>query len=125
MLPISYKWIVKIACLFFLYITSGYAELLPSKPLTKQSGVVFIHGNNDHLTDVMETYWEQPFIDKVTRFLPKKENVLIVHCNFRHYMWQEDTAGCIASQIDEFIAKNHINDYHSFCRRLISKVGAV
>lgn len=87
-----------------LYITVFSAFLFFS-PMSYAitDAVVFIHGTSDHREDALGGYWKADFIEKVAAGLPKPQNTLVIACDFRQYMWDNDAAGCVARQIGAFI----------------------
>lgn len=80
-----------------------------STPKAKNIGLVFVHGTRDHREDANGGYWKSDFIAKVVLGLPNPENYFVVHCDFSHYMWHEDSASCAAEQIETFITEKNIN----------------
>ncbi len=74
------------------------------------SGMVFIHGTNNHTEDADGGYWKKEFTQRMASALPNPENKLVVHCDFSHYMWTEEAAGCVVEQISEFIETNKLED---------------
>lgn len=66
-------------------------------------GIAFVHGTNDHRNDADGSYWKTGFIDDLASALPNPENKIIVRCDFSQYMWQEETSGCLADQLLDFI----------------------
>ncbi|WP_419421144.1 hypothetical protein ACNVED_04795 [Legionella sp. D16C41] len=99
-----------------LYSLSIYSQSLDNSPLSKLAGnkspdfgIAFIHGNNDHRSDAEGIYWKKEFINTLTSVLPKPENYFVVACDYSHYMWHEDAAGCTATQLLSFIKNNHIS----------------
>src|SRR3989338_3746052 len=72
-------------------------------------GLVFVHGTSDHRLDADGGYWKTDFTQGVANSLPKPENLLVAHCDFSQYMWHPDAAGCLASQIHQFIAEKKLD----------------
>ncbi|CDZ78894.1 hypothetical protein BN59_03209 [Legionella massiliensis] len=90
--PISYL-------LIFLCLSwATYAE-----QAQQNLGIAFVHGTNDHRQDAESDYWKRKFIDSLTDVLPSPDNYYVVHCDFRGYMWEEATGGCLAEQLLKFI----------------------
>lgn len=72
-------------------------------------GIVFIHGTKDHRTDADGEYWKESFTRSVAAALERPSDFLIVHCDFRQYMWDAKASGCVARQILAFIEKKGID----------------
>src|SRR3990167_9906207 len=73
-------------------------------------GIALIHGTNDHRQDADDDYWKREFIDSVRLGLNNSENYLVVACDFSHFMWDEEAAGCTANQLLTFINAKKITD---------------
>lgn len=74
------------------------------------TGIAFIHGTSDHRNDADGGYWSEAMISSVTKGLPNPDNHLVVHCDFRQYMWKQEAAGCVADQLINFIEDKQIDD---------------
>lgn len=85
----------------FLFVSISHAAT---------DAVVFIHGTSDHREDALGGYWKSDFIEKIAAGLSKPENTLVIACDFRQYMWDNDAAGCVARQIAAFIAERGAQD---------------
>lgn len=83
-------------CLLFC-CPMGYAAL------SGHTGLVFVHGTNDHRQDAEGEYWKRSFLDKMIQALPVADNYLVVACDYSQYMWHEAAAGCTVNQILQFI----------------------
>ncbi|BDY04953.1 hypothetical protein [Ferrimonas sp. YFM] len=70
-------------------------------------GLVFIHGTGKQ-TNALDDYWTREFVDSVRQGLPDPSRYLVVNCDFDQYMWDDQAAGCLASQLTGFI--NQGND---------------
>lgn len=73
-------------------------------------GIALIHGTNDHREDADGTYWKREFIDSLRGALDNPENYTVIACDFSHYMWDEEAAGCAVNQLLAFIDNNNITD---------------
>lgn len=78
------------------------------------SGIVFIHGTNDHSKDADGGYWKQDFTRAMAGALPNPDNILVVHCDFSHYMWQDEAAGCVIDQVFDFIQEKEVNELYIY-----------
>ncbi len=97
---------------WFLVLLPLFAHAIdkPRMPATKNTAVVFIHGTSDHRQDADGIYWKKEYVKKITANLPNPDNYLIVHCDFRQYMWKPESSGCIAEQVTQFINDRGIDD---------------
>lgn len=82
----------------------------PHIQTTTNTGIVFIHGTSDHRDNALGGYWKPKLVNTIVNALPNKDNYLIVHCDFRSYMWQQQAASCTAGQISTFIKAKNIDD---------------
>lgn len=80
-----------------------------SSTLNPDTGIVFIHGTNDHRTNADGDYWKKEFTRSVADALPNPENFLIVACDFSKYMWHEDAGGCLTTQMINFAKEKHLS----------------
>lgn len=94
--------------LIFCLILFVFSSISLAKNPPDNLGIAFIHGTNDHRADADGGYWKREFIDAVTEGLPNPENLFIVSCDFRQYMWHEDAGGCAAEQLTDFIHRQKI-----------------
>jgi hypothetical protein len=100
----NFKSILTALFLFFLCITCH--------ALSKNNhnlGIAFMHGTNDHRDDAEGGYWKSDFIQNMRAALPNPENYYVVHCDYRGYMWEEESAGCTVSQLIRFIREKKIS----------------
>lgn len=77
------------------------------------NGLVFVHGTGDQ-TNAASNYWSQHNIDWTTPDAYKAGgkyagNVLIVNCKFSKYMWDADAAGCLTTQVTNFITSRGLD----------------
>lgn len=94
--------------LVFSLILLIFSSFSFAKHSSENLGIAFIHGTNDHREDADGGYWKRDFINTVASTLPHPENLIIVACDFRQYMWHEDAAGCTADQLLSFIQQKKI-----------------
>lgn len=73
------------------------------------TGVAFVHGTSKH-TDAASDYWTHANIDSIRQGLPDPSSYVVINCDFTQYMWHEDAAGCLAGQLQSFIASRGITD---------------
>lgn len=73
------------------------------------TGVAFVHGTGNQ-TDAYDNYWQAPMIESVRQGLSNPDNLLVVNCDFDDYMWTDGAAGCLATQLYNFIQARHIDD---------------
>lgn len=90
-----------LACLALMVLGIGSAYAT--------TGVAFVHGTGDQ-TDAYDNYWQAPMIESVRQGLADPNNLLVVNCDFTQYMWTSGAAGCLATQLYNFIQADHIND---------------
>lgn len=83
--------------------------LLVASPLLANTGVAFVHGTG-HQTDAYHDYWKADFVDSVRQGLPNSNNFVVVNCDFTQYMWTSGAAGCLATQLYNFITTKNIDD---------------
>jgi hypothetical protein len=67
-------------------------------------GLALIHGTKDHRQDAYGGYWKTDFIESL-----QPANHYVVHCDFSQYMWHDDAAHCVATQLIEFINDKKID----------------
>ena len=90
---------IVIACMLFLfsYLVHAY------------HGVALIHGTNDHRQDAYGEYWKVDFVQQISAGLANPDHLFVVHCDFSKYMWHDDAAQCVVSQLLEFTNEHHIS----------------
>lgn len=89
----------------------GTFVLLLAAPLFAHAatGVALVHGTG-HQSDAYNDYWTGEMAESIRQGLPSGDNLLIVNCNFEQYMWEADAAGCLATQLYDFITSRNIDD---------------
>lgn len=90
------RWIVALA-------------LLCASPTLAVTGVAFVHGTGQQ-TDALNDYWQAGFVNSVRQGLPNTSKYLVVNCDFTQYMWTSGAAGCLATQLTNFINGQGITD---------------
>lgn len=94
---------------FFVYLFLViFSSWIYSATTHENIGIAFVHGTNDHRDDADGGYWKRGFINALAHILPNPDNHLVVHCDFSHYMWHEEAAGCMANQLLDFIREKQI-----------------
>ncbi|MDI9818568.1 MULTISPECIES: hypothetical protein [unclassified Legionella] len=94
---------------FLSYLTLLFFSLWSvASPATETLGIAFIHGTNDHRQDADGGYWKRGFINSLASVLPDPGNHVVLACDFSHYMWHEEAAGCVANQLLDFINNKQI-----------------
>lgn len=73
------------------------------------TGVAFVHGTGKQ-TAAYSSYWTVAMVDSVRRGLPNVNNWVAINCDFTQYMWNSQAAGCLAGQLQSFIATKGITD---------------
>jgi hypothetical protein len=73
------------------------------------TGVAFVHGTGKQ-TDALAKYWTPEFVDGVAAGLEDPALVTVIDCDFSQYMWDDRAAGCLASQLLEFIDGEGVDD---------------
>lgn len=79
------------------------APIIHAAETAENYGIAFVHGTNDHRNDADGSYWKTGFIEELASALPSSDNKIVVRCDFSQYMWQEETSGCLADQLLDFI----------------------
>ena len=72
-------------------------------------GLAFIHGTGNQ-TDAYNDYWTGDFVNSVKKGLPDSNNYTVINCDFDQYMWDNKAAGCLATQLTDFINNKNITD---------------
>jgi hypothetical protein len=83
--------------------------LLAALPAMATTGVAFVHGTG-HQTDAYHDYWKADMVDSVRQGLPDPSKFVVINCDFDQYMWTSQAAGCLATQLYNFIVSNNIDD---------------
>lgn len=73
------------------------------------SGIAFVHGTGNQ-TDATADYWTSEFIDSVRQGINQPSNYQVINCNFDKYMWDDAAAGCLATQLHNFIQTKNITE---------------
>jgi len=94
-------------CSAVLFLLSSYTVHASDVPSTNP-GIAFVHGTNDHRTDADGGYWKRDFIDTVALGQKDPSNTFVVHCDFSHYMWKDEAAGCVTEQLLNFIKEKSL-----------------
>ncbi|HEX7769062.1 MAG TPA: hypothetical protein VF422_03435 [Dokdonella sp.] len=76
---------------------------------TAGTGVAFVHGTG-HQTNAYADYWQAPMVNTVRQGLVNQANYVVVNCDFTQYMWDDRAAGCLATQLSNFINTRGITD---------------
>ncbi|MCL1037439.1 hypothetical protein L2750_09750 [Shewanella submarina] len=83
--------------------------VLAVAPLTQAAtGVAFVHGTGNQ-TDALHDYWTTDFVNSVRQGLPNASKYTVINCDFDQYMWTDQAAGCLAGQLQQFIANESID----------------
>lgn len=82
--------------------------LLLSFSVTAAQGVAFIHGTG-HQTDAYNDYWTGDFVNSVRQGLPDNSKYIVINCDFDQFMWDNQAAGCLATQLTSFINDKNIS----------------
>lgn len=90
--------------LLFVFSTFVQADTIRAS----NPGIAFVHGTRDHREDAYGGYWKTDYINGIAQALPNPDNLLVVHCDFSHYLWHEDAGNCVAAQLSEFIKDKHL-----------------
>jgi len=85
------------------------ACMLLSFSATAAKGLAFIHGTGNQ-TDAYNDYWTGDFVNTVRQGLPDSNNYTVINCDFDQYMWDNQAAGCLATQLTAFINNKNITD---------------
>ncbi|MFN7960984.1 MAG: hypothetical protein U0002_06905 [Thermoanaerobaculia bacterium] len=88
------------------FLLLGLAAAAPGWGVT---GVAFVHGTGSQ-TDALNDYWQSGFVNSVRQGLPDQSKYLVVNCDFNQYMWTAGAAGCLATQLYNFINAQGITD---------------
>ncbi len=89
----------------FLFVT---CLLFPVSTLAV-TGLAFVHGTSKQ-TDALNDYWTVSMVNSVKRGLTDQNNTLVINCDFEQFAWQPEAAGCLATQLSDFITLNNIDD---------------
>jgi len=73
------------------------------------TGVALVHGTGKQ-TDAYNDYWQAGMVNSIRQGLPDQSNYVVTNCDFNQYMWTSAAAGCLATQLYNFITTKHIDD---------------
>ncbi|MBN8482702.1 MAG: hypothetical protein J0L88_14050 [Xanthomonadales bacterium] len=76
---------------------------------TSGTGVAFVHGTGSQ-TNAYDDYWQPAIINTVRQGLVNQANYTVINCDFTQYMWDSRAAGCLATQLTNFINSRNITD---------------
>lgn len=80
-----------------------------ASPAAAATGVAFVHGTGRQ-TNALDDYWTRAMVDSVREGLPNAADYLVVNCDFEQYMWTSGAAGCLATQLYNFVTARNITD---------------
>lgn len=85
--------------------------LLLGAPLlsSASTGVALVHGTGNQ-SDAFNDYWTAEMVESIRQGLPNGDNLLVVNCDFEQFMWDDAAAGCLATQLHDFITTRNIDD---------------
>ena len=75
------------------------------------SGVAFLHGTG-HQTNALDDYWTSSFINSVMQGHDNPSMFKILNCDLDQFMWDANAAGCVATQLTQFIQANNITSLY-------------
>jgi hypothetical protein len=78
-------------------------------PAAAATGVAFVHGTGRQ-TNALDDYWTRAMVDSVRQGLPNPADYLVVNCDFEQYMWTSGAAGCLATQLYDFVTARNVTD---------------
>lgn len=82
---------------------------LPPAAALANTGVAFVHGTGSQ-SNALADYWTADFVNSVRQGLPNPANYVVINCDFTQYMWDSRAAGCLATQLHNFITSRNITD---------------
>jgi len=88
---------------------ASLALLLACGSAFATTGVAFVHGTGKQ-TDAYDDYWQPTMVNSVRQGLADQSNYVVINCDFTQYMWTSGAAGCLATQLTNFINAKHIDD---------------
>ncbi len=94
------------AIVFAALLVAGVGSAQAASATT---GVAFVHGTG-HQTNAYADYWQAPMVNTVRQGLVNQANYVVVNCDFTQYMWDSRAAGCLATQLSQFISTRGITD---------------
>jgi hypothetical protein len=90
------------------YLALAAFAALPSLCLAN-TGVAFVHGTGSQ-TNATADYWKPAFVDNVRGGLTNPANYVVINCDFNQYMWDSRAAGCLATQLTNFLNTHNVTD---------------
>ncbi|WP_193161251.1 hypothetical protein [Microbulbifer hainanensis] len=93
---------------FSLIVTLLLALVAPVSSLAA-TGIALVHGTGNQ-SDAYNDYWTSEMVESIRQGLPTSSNLLVVNCDFEEYMWDDAAAGCLATQLYNFIESMNIDD---------------
>ena len=94
------------AIVFAALLVAGVGSAQAASATT---GVAFVHGTG-HQTNAYADYWQAPMVNTVRQGLVNQANYVVINCDFTQYMWDSRAAGCLATQLSNFINTRGITD---------------
>ena len=94
------------AIVFAALLVAGVGSAQAASATT---GVAFVHGSG-HQTNAYADYWQAPMVNTVRQGLVNQANYVVINCDFTQYMWDSRAAGCLATQLSQFINTRGITD---------------
>ncbi len=73
------------------------------------TGLALVHGTGKQ-TNAAADYWTTAMVNSIRQGLPNQANYVVINCDFTKYMWEADAAGCLATQLHNFITSRGITD---------------
>ncbi len=89
-----------------------YACLLAlclSQAAVAATGLALVHGTGKQ-TNAASDYWQWGMVNSIRQGLPDSSNYVVINCDFEQYMWDSRAAGCLATQLYDFIQQKNITD---------------
>ncbi|MEM8961678.1 MAG: hypothetical protein AAGD38_09380 [Acidobacteriota bacterium] len=83
--------------------------MLLAVPATATTGVAFVHGTGSQ-TNAAADYWTWDMINSVRQGLPDQSKYTVINCDFTKYMWDSAAAGCLATNLYNFIVNQGVDD---------------
>lgn len=90
-------------------LAAAFLLLACAAPALAATGVAFVHGTGKQ-TNALADYWTAEMVDSVRLGLPNTANYTVINCDFEQYMWTSGAAGCLATQLTNFINAKGITD---------------
>ena len=90
-------------------LAAAFLLLATAMPALANTGVAFVHGTGKQ-TNALADYWTSEMVNSVRQGLPNTANYTVINCDFEKYMWTNEAAGCLATQLTSFISAKSITD---------------